>query len=62
MISLFYCCKRLQSLNLSNFDTSSVTKMDCIFEGCSSLTNLDVSSFDTARVTSMWECLLTVVI
>ena len=37
----------------SNFNTSNVTNMFCMFHNCSSLTSLDLSSFNTANVTDM---------
>ena len=45
--------KGLTSLDLSVFDTSSVTSMRNMFSNCSGLTSLDLSSFDTSSVTSM---------
>ena len=41
------------SLDLSSFDTSSVTTMEGMFTGCTSLKELDLSSFDTSSVTDM---------
>jgi len=38
---------------LSNFNTSSCTRMDRMFNRCSDLTSLDLSSFDTSNVTNM---------
>ena len=49
---MFYCCK-LKSLDLSNFDNSSVTSMWSMFRDCEKLSELDVSHFDTSNVTSM---------
>ncbi len=43
----------LQSIDLSEFDTSQVTDMSGMFQGCSGLTDLDVSNFDTGLVTNM---------
>ena len=43
----------LEELDLSGFDTSKVTEMDCMFQYCRSLTNLDLSGFDTSNVTDM---------
>ena len=45
----------LTSLNLSNFNTSSVTGMYEMFSGCTSLTFLNLSNFDTSSVTRMYE-------
>ncbi len=43
----------LTSLDLSGFNTSSVTSMNGMFFGCSSLTSLDLSGFNTSSVTDM---------
>ena len=44
---------------IAYLNTSSVTDMDCMFEGCSFLESLDMSGFDTENVTNMgrqtWE-------
>ena len=40
---MFYNCSKLEKINLSNFDTSSVTDMKEMFYGCESLTSLDLS-------------------
>ena len=37
---MFSGCNYLASLNLSSFDTSSVTKMNSMFDGCLRLANL----------------------
>lgn len=50
---MFEGCKALTSLDLSKFDTSSVTDMSYMFFGCSELTTLVLSSFDTSQVTDM---------
>ena len=52
MSQMFYCT-HITSLDVSNFDTSNVNNMSCMFEECSSLTTLDLSNFDTSNVTSM---------
>ena len=52
---MFYYCSSLTSLDLSGFDTSSVTYMSYMFFGCSSLTSLDLSGFDTSNVTDMYD-------
>ena len=46
-------CYHLESLDVSNFDTSNVTNMAYMFNGCLALTSLDVSNFDTTNVTNM---------
>ena len=50
---LFYNMSDLQSIDLSNVDTSNVTNMQSMFEFCFVLQNLDLSSFDTSNVTDM---------
>lgn len=50
---MFNDCENMQSLDLSNFDTSRVTKMTRMFGDCHSLKSLDLSSFDTSNVTVM---------
>ena len=50
---MFEGCSGLTSLDLSNFETGSVTDMTSMFKDCSGLTSLDVSSFDTHNVRSM---------
>ena len=53
MAYMFYNNNNLQSLDLSNFNTSNVTSMYSMFLGCKSLTTLDFSSFNTSNVTNM---------
>ena len=50
MSSMFYGCSGLTSLNVSNFNTSNVTKMNNMFYSCIGLTSLDLSNFDTTKV------------
>lgn len=50
---MFYDCRSLTSLDLSNFDTSNVTNMSSMFENCSGLTSLDLSNWRTSNVTDM---------
>ena len=50
---MFRDCKVLTSLDLSNFNTSSVTNMSYMFRGCDSLAGIDLGSFDTSSVTNM---------
>ena len=42
---MFYGCSSLISLNLSDFNTQSVTDISFMFYGCSSLTSIDLSNF-----------------
>ncbi|MBO0022803.1 BspA family leucine-rich repeat surface protein, partial [Listeria monocytogenes] len=46
-------CNSLEELDVSNFDTSSVTTMQAMFNACRALEKLDVSNFDTSSVTTM---------
>jgi surface protein len=50
---MFYDCKNITGLDLSNFNTSNVTNMSYMFRGCKNITELDLSSFDTSNVTNM---------
>ena len=50
---MFFDRAELESVDLSGFNTSSVTDMSYIFSGCSSLTTLDLSNFNTSSVTDM---------
>ena len=53
MYRMFSNCTNLTSLDLSGFDTSSVTRIGYMFSKCSQLISLDLSVFDTSAVTSM---------
>ncbi len=53
MSNMFRYCKTLQTIDLSNFNTSNVTNMQHMFYECSNLTSLDLSKFDTSNVTNM---------
>ncbi|HHQ1314515.1 TPA: BspA family leucine-rich repeat surface protein, partial [Listeria monocytogenes] len=48
-----YGNEKLEKLDVSNWDTSSVTTMWAMFFECSSLEELDLSHFDTSSVTNM---------
>jgi len=50
---MFRNCNSLTSLDVSGFDTSSVSNMQQMFQNCSSLTSLDVSGFDVSSVSNM---------
>ena len=50
MDNMFNGCESLTSLDLSNFNTSSVENMENMFNGCKSLTSLDLSNFNTSLV------------
>ena len=49
---MFYDCYSLESIDLSNFDTSKVTDMGYMFSGCYSLEYLDLSKFDMINCNS----------
>ena len=49
MSSLFFDCKSLINLNLSNFNTENVLDMSYMFGGCLNLKNLDISNFETNK-------------
>ena len=53
MYNMFYYCPLLKSLDLSNFDTSSVTNMSHMFDGSQQLTSLNLTGFDASKVTTM---------
>ena len=53
MSQMFYICRSLKKLDLSNFKTDKVTDMKEMFLGCDSLTGLNLSSFNTEKVTNM---------
>jgi surface protein len=43
---MFSSCSSLRSIDLSNFNTESVTNMDSIFAECTSLFSINLSSFN----------------
>ena len=53
---MFYLCKPLTYIDLSNFNTNKVNDMICMFDGCSSLTDINLSNINTSNVTNM-ECM-----
>ena len=53
MMSMFWNCPALTSLDLSHFDTKNVEDMRQLFYKCSSLTSLDLSNFDTSKAEKM---------
>lgn len=50
---MFSNCKKLQTIDLSNFNTSNVTDMSYMFNSCEELSPLNLSNFDTSKVTNM---------
>ena len=53
MEEMFFGCKELQEINVSNFRTGSVTNMSSMFNTCTALRNIDVTNFNTSSVTNM---------
>ena len=53
MMYLFNECAALEKIDLTHFNTSSVTNMYGLFDGCKSLTTLDLKSFNTSEVNNM---------
>jgi len=53
MRNMFYNCKSLTSLDVSNLNTKNVKNMSDMFFNCSSLESLDLSNFNTRNVTTM---------
>jgi surface protein len=47
---MFYYCRSLKFLNLSNFDTSKAISMNGMFQGCFKLESLNISNFNTLYV------------
>ena len=53
--NLFDGCYSLQSIDASNWDTSSCTNFNSLFLNCRSLKSLgDITSWDTSKVTTMY--------
>ena len=50
---MFDGCELLKTIDVSHFDTKSVTNMSFMFYGCKSLISVDVSNFNTQLVTNM---------
>ena len=50
---MFAACSKLESLDVSGFNTSRVTNMSDMFLCCAKLKGLDVSQFDTSKVRNM---------
>ena len=50
---MFYNCKSLTNLDLSNFNTQNVTDMSGMFYYCESLKNLNLSNFNTQNAAYM---------
>ena len=50
---MFFDCKSLININLSNLNTQNVTNMGDMFSNCSSLANINLSNLNTQNVTNM---------
>ncbi len=53
MNGMFKGCSNLESIDLSNFNTTNTTDMAEMFEECQRLTSLNLSGFDTSKVQNM---------
>ena len=53
MSDMFSRCYKLNSIDLSNFNTNNVTNMSDMFSGCKSSNSIDLSNFNTTNVTDM---------
>ena len=53
MSFMFWNCKNLSSLDLTNFNTTKVENMSGMFHSCEKLSSLVISNFNTANVTDM---------
>ena len=53
MAGMFADCAALTAVDVSGFDTASVTDYDSMFRGCAALAQLDVSGFDTHAAENM---------
>ncbi len=53
MEAMFYGCKNLTTLDLSNFNTENVENMYWMFQFCENLKTLDLSSFDLKSATNI---------
>lgn len=49
----FIGCTALETLDVSNLDTSAATQLQSMFYQCASLTSLDLTSWNTSNVTGM---------
>ena len=53
-INMFYGCKNITGIDLSNFNTSQVQYMQSMFRDCSSLTSLNLLNINTSQVVNMY--------
>ena len=52
-ISMFKDCKDIESINLLEYDMSSIINISSMFEGCKSLKSIDLSFLKNAKVENM---------
>lgn len=55
MRGMFKGCSKLESIDLSNFNTTNTTDMAEMFKDCSYLTSINLSNFNTTNTTNMAE-------
>ena len=55
---MFYNCKKLTSLNILNFDTTNIKKMESLFSMCENLLYVDLSNFNTKNINNMSQMFL----
>ena len=53
MEGIFYYNSNLRIIDVSNFHTPNIIKLNSMFEGCSSLKSLNLSQFNTIKVEEM---------
>ncbi len=51
---LFRKCTNLKTIDVSNWDLSSVTSVESMFLNCKNLEKLDVSKWNTSSIKNMW--------
>ena len=54
MKAMFYNCRNLTKLDITDFNTSNVTNMRNMFWNCKSLERLELAGFDTSQVVEMY--------
>ena len=60
MVAMFKDCYRLQSLDISSFNTERITDMSELFSGCKNMTSLDIRKFvisSNTTITTMCDSL-----
>ena len=46
---MFYCCKNLVNLDVTNFNTKNSKSFYCMFYNCNNLKKIDVSKFNSSK-------------